>query len=190
MDGNPYIKILRKLFHDPMWTEERFSKAQAWIDLIHYAFHSDGNFKWDGVRYPLKRGQLCISEEYLAKRWKWSRGRLRRVYKKWQESGMITVQRLVQRSVQQTVQRSIQRKIVVSICKYDEIQFKPRGDGTTVGTTVGQQTVQQKNKRKEQIIRTNFNKPSRQKSEKDIRQSLKNKQHLDKVSKLYQESSV
>ena len=63
-------------------------------------------------------------------------------------------------------------------------------DGTTVGTTVGQQTVQQKNKRKEQIIRTNFNKPSRQKSEKDIRQSLKNKQALDRLTKLYQESSV
>ena len=106
MEGEPYIKILRKLFSDPMWTQERFSIAQAWVDLIHFAFHSDGNFKWDGVRYSLKRGQLCISEEYLAKRWKWSRGRLRRVYKKWQQNGMITVQRLVQHSVQQTVQRS------------------------------------------------------------------------------------
>ena len=83
---------------------------------------------------------------------------------------------------------------MITICKYDDYQFKPKKTAQQTEQQTAQQTAQQtelnKNKRKEQIIRTNFNKPSRQKSEKDIRQSLKNKQALDRLTKLYQESSV
>ena len=157
MDGDKqYIKVLRKLFRDPMWTSEKFTKGQAWVDLLYWAYHSDGNFKWDGRRYNLRRGQLSHTEGFLSNRWGWSRNKVRRVFKKWQENGMITVQRLEQQTAQQTAQ----------------------------------QTELNKNKRKEQIIRTNYYKPSRQKSEKDIRQSLKNKRALDRLAKLYQESSV
>ena len=198
MEGKPYIKILRKLFHDPMWTEERFSKAQAWIDLIQYAYHSDGNFKWDGLRYDLKRGQLCISEEYLAKRWRWSRARLRRFYKKLEISGMITIQRSIQRSIQHSIQHSIQRKNVITICNYDKIQFKPKQRDTTVDTTldttvdttVVQQTIQQNNKGKEINLRSNLNKPSREYTEKHMRRSQKTKQTLDKLLALQEESRV
>ena len=180
MEGEPYIKILRKLFSDPMWTQERFSIAQAWVDLIHFAFHSDGNFKWDGVRYSLKRGQLCISEEYLAKRWKWSRGRLRRVYKKWQQNGMITVQRLVQHSVQQTVQR----KSVITLFNYDKIQFQKK---ETVQRSV-QQTVQRSDtKRYNRRIneRNNINN-YKEEVEKANAHALNTKQKLDKLLKIYE----
>ena len=44
MDGKkdipPFITLARKLFHDPMWTQERFSYAQAWVDLLYWAYHS------------------------------------------------------------------------------------------------------------------------------------------------------
>ena len=98
MDGKkdipPFITLARKLFNDPMWTKERFSYAQAWVDLIYWAFHSDGNFKWEDERYDLKRGQLCHTETFLAKRWKWSRNKVRRVFAKWKKDGMITAQPL------------------------------------------------------------------------------------------------
>ena len=105
-DTQPYIIVLRKLFHDDLWTSEKFSKGQAWLDLIFWAYHSDGNFKWDGRRYNLKRGQLCHTEEYLCNRWKWSRNKLRRTFKKWQEDGQLTIQRLEQRTAQRSAQRS------------------------------------------------------------------------------------
>ena len=191
MDGDKqYIKVLRKLFRDPMWTSEKFTKGQAWVDLLYWAYHSDGNFKWDGRRYNLRRGQLSHTEGFLSNRWGWSRNKVRRVFKKWQENGMITVQRLEQQTAQQTAQP----KNVITICKYDDIHFKPKKTAQQTEQQTEQQTAQQtelnKNKRKEQIIRTNYYKPSRQKSEKDIRQSLKNKQHIDRLTKLYQESSV
>ena len=93
MDGKtkPFIILTRKLFHDPIWTKERFSYGQAWIDLIYFAYHSDGNFKHDGKRYDLKRGQLCHSEKFLCERWKWSRSRLRNTLRKWMECGQISI---------------------------------------------------------------------------------------------------
>ena len=153
MNREPYIIVLRKLFHDDLWTSEQFTKGQAWVDLFFWAYHSDGNFKWNGKRYNLRRGQFCHTEEYLCKRWRWSRNKLRRTFKKWQENGMITIQRLAQ----QTAQRTAQPRNVITLCNYDKIQFSSKGNGTTHGTTNGtthgQQTAHNNNKRKEIIIR-------------------------------------
>ena len=110
MDGNePYITVLRKLFRDPMWTSEPFTKSQAWIDLLYWAFHSDGNFKWNGRRYNLLRGQFSHTEGFLAKRWQWSRLKVHRTLKRWEVLGMIKIGKLEQRSEQQSEQQSEQR---------------------------------------------------------------------------------
>ena len=104
MDGNeePYITVLRKLFRDPMWTSEPFTRSQAWIDLLYWAFHSDGNFKWNGRRYNLLRGQFSHTEGFLAKRWQWSRLKVHRTLKRWEVLGMIKIGKLEQRSEQQS----------------------------------------------------------------------------------------
>ena len=111
MDGNEeaYIKVLRKLFRDPMWTSEPFTRSQAWIDLLYWAFHSDGNFKWNGRRYNLLRGQFSHTEGFLAKRWQWSRLKVHRTLKRWEVLGMIKIGKLEQRSEQQSEQQSEQR---------------------------------------------------------------------------------
>ena len=111
MDGNeePYITVLRKLFRDPMWTSEPFTRSQAWIDLLYWAFHSDGNFKWNGRRYNLLRGQFSHTEGFLAKRWQWSRLKVHRTLKRWEVLGMIKIGKLEQRSEQQSEQQSEQR---------------------------------------------------------------------------------
>ena len=110
MDGNePYITVLRKLFRDPMWTSEPFTKSQAWIDLLYWAFHSDGNFKWNGRRYNLLRGQFSHTEGFLAKRWQWSRLKVHRTLKRWEVLGMIKIGKLEQRSEQRSEQPSEQR---------------------------------------------------------------------------------
>ena len=111
MDGNEeaYIKVLRKLFRDPMWTSEPFTRSQAWIDLLYWAFHSDGNFKWNGRRYNLLRGQFSHTEGFLAKRWQWSRLKVHRTLKRWEVLGMIKIGKLEQRSEQRSEQQSEQR---------------------------------------------------------------------------------
>ena len=161
MDGKnnipPFITLARKLFNDPMWTQERFSYAQAWVDLLYWAYHSDGDFKWEGERYNLKRGQLCHTESFLEKRWQWSRGRVRRTLKKWEKSEQITVHRVIHKSVQ----GAVHCRKVISICNYDQYQMpNTRGDtypDTRTGTRPEHQTVHNKKKGKEEIFRKNYN---------------------------------
>ena len=182
MDGEiqPYIIVLRKLFHDDLWTSEKCSKGQAWLDLFAWAYHSDGNFKWDGRRYNLKRGQLCHTEKFLCNRWKWSRNKLRRTFKKWQEDGMITLHRLGQRTEHRTEHRTAHPRNVITICNYDKIQFTPKANGTLNGTLDGTlnetQTEHKRINYNNKLEINNFNKsaPARGNiSEKQKKKSLK-----------------
>ena len=186
-DIQPYIIVLRKLFHDDLWTSEKFTKGQAWVDLFFWAYHSDGNFKWDGRRYNLMRGQLCHTEEYLCNRWKWSRNKLRRTFKKWQEDGQLTIQRLEQRTAQQTAQP----RNVITLCNYDKIQFTPKGNGTTngttVGTTVGQQTAQKRINNNNQYIRTNY---KNARTKKDEARTKATYAHIARLTELYKQNET
>ena len=163
MDGNePYITVLRKLFRDPMWTSEPFTKSQAWIDLLYWAFHSDGNFKWNGRRYNLLRGQFSHTENYLAKRWQWTRSKVHRLLKRWEVLGMIKIDKLEQQTEQQTEQRTEQRteqpseqpKNVITICNYHRYQFIP----TQYEQPNEQRTEQRSEQRTEQRTEHNKNK--------------------------------
>ena len=187
MDGDiqPYITLARKLFNDPLWTKERFSYAQAWVDLIYWAYHSDGNFKWEDERYDLKRGQLCHTEKYLMTRWKWGRGRLRRTLKKWQKSGQIAVHRVVHTTVHGTVHC----RNVITICNYSQYQLTPSGSDTQADTQAGThretQAVHNKNKLKRTNYITNYKNAPSKKSQKQILQTLKNQAHIKKVAESY-----
>ena len=191
MDGKtkPFIILARKLFHDPMWTTERFSYGQAWVDLIYFAYHSDGNFKHDNKRYDLKRGQLCHTESFLCKRWKWSRSRLRNTLQKWVESGQISIHRSIHGSIHGSIHDSIHGRNVITICNYNQYQATPKDIDTSLDTRVEHRSIHHsihnKNKLKEKIIRTNFKNAPAKKSQKEILQSLKNQKHLKKVAELY-----
>ena len=178
MDGKkeipPFITLARKLFNDPMWTQERFSYAQAWVDLLYWAYHSDGDFKWEGERYNLQRGQLCHTESFLMKRRQWGRGRLRRTIKKWEKSEQIAIHRVIHT----TIHGAVQSRKVISICNYDQYQMpNTRGDtypDTYPGTRPEHQTVHNKKELKEEIYRKNYKSArARDISEKDKKNSLK-----------------
>ena len=178
MDGKhnipPFITLARKLFNAPMWTQERFSYAQAWVDLLYWAYHSDGDFKWEGERYNLQRGQLCHTESFLMKRWQWGRGRLRRTIKKWEKSEQIAIHRVIHT----TIHGAVQSRKVISICNYDQYQMpNTRGDtypDTYPGTRPEHQTVHNKKELKEEIYRKNYKSArARDISEKDKKNSLK-----------------
>lgn len=75
-----HVKISRKAYtHDPFWNEKReFSKWEAWEDLIQSSSWKKQRREIDGTIVMLERGQLIASERYLATRWNWSRGKVRR----------------------------------------------------------------------------------------------------------------
>lgn len=66
---------------NPIWLEERFTKGQAWVDLIMMAKRPDSD----------DPGAVCCSVLYLANRWKWSHGKVRRFIDRLKNAGMVIV---------------------------------------------------------------------------------------------------
>jgi len=71
MEG--WIKIYRQIIENEFYFSERFTKQQAWIDLLLLATHKERTVYLKGVEIKLKQGQLCYSQVSLAKRWEWNR---------------------------------------------------------------------------------------------------------------------
>ncbi len=134
-----FFFVNRALLESDRWLEDPFSRAQAWIDLIGLARHKDGFAMIRGIKIDLKRGQLCRSQVTLAKRWKWSRGRVKRYLDALQMRNDIEL-KSVQQTVQQTVQENKYLTTLITVINYNKWQ----GDGTTGdtadGTANGQQT--------------------------------------------------
>lgn len=126
MDG--WIKLYRQLSDSQIWLSEPFTRGQAWVDLIMLANHKDGFVRARGVRVDVKRGQVAWSEISLAKRWKWSRGKVRRFLQELEENDS------------QIVQQKDNVTSLLSIVNYDKFQLNGTADDTPSGTADGQQT--------------------------------------------------
>lgn len=75
--GTGYIKLYRQLQDCWIWRDEedpeRFTRAQAWIDLLLYANHREKKIRYDDGFKMIKRGQFLTSKRKLAERWMWNR---------------------------------------------------------------------------------------------------------------------
>lgn len=129
-----WFRISRKLFDNEIWYLEPFTKGQAWVDLIGNANHKDGQFEVRGNFITIKRGQIGWSEVTMAKRWKWSRNKVRR-YLKWLE----TIQQIEQ-------QKDRYLTTIITIINYDKYQ-----NDTADDTAERQQTIQQTIHKQERI---------------------------------------
>lgn len=84
-----FVKIDRQYFEHWLWKEKPFDKARAWLDLIQLANHKDEKFISNGVAIDGKRGHVYKSQDFLAKRWGWSRGKVSRFLKMLESDNMI-----------------------------------------------------------------------------------------------------
>lgn len=73
-----WIKLHRKITENPLYFSEPFNRSMAWIDLLLLANHADNYFFKRGIRVEVKVGQIGYDLDSLAKRWKWSRGKVER----------------------------------------------------------------------------------------------------------------
>ena len=73
-----YLRVPRRYLNSDRWLAEPFTRGQAWLDLVGLATHRDRVIRIHGQRFDLKRGQVVGSLVDLAKRWKWSRNRVKR----------------------------------------------------------------------------------------------------------------
>ena len=84
MHKQTYIKINRAYFDSPFWNENRpRTKAEAYIDLFQMATVSVNKYTTPDFRTTinLTRGEGVWSIRFLAKRWKWSRGKVESFFK-------------------------------------------------------------------------------------------------------------
>ena len=72
-----YIKLYRCLEDNPLWLSEPFTKGQAWVDLLLMANYTVSEFQVRGIWVKVLPGQIARGEKYLAKRWAWSRDKVR-----------------------------------------------------------------------------------------------------------------
>jgi len=110
-----WIKLHRSISENDLWMSEPFTYGQAWVDLLLNASHKDSSFFIRGIEISLKRGDLGWSEVTLSKRWKWSRGKVRRYLGMLKTRGMI-------------VQQANQYTSVITICNYDSYQSEGADD--------------------------------------------------------------
>lgn len=151
MSASGWIKLHRSMFDNELWMAEPFTKGQAWIDLIGNTNHAPGSIWIRGIEIGVERGQLAWSELTMAKRWKWSRGKVRRYLGTLRDKGMI-------------VQQTDKLTTILTICNYEKYQEDDTTDyttdDTTGSTTDGQQTdnrryTNKKNKKNKNEKNTN-----------------------------------
>ena len=113
-----WIRLHRQLEDNPLWLAEPFTKGQAWVDLILLANHQKGEIWVRGNCIKLERGQVGRSEETLAQRWKWSRGKVRNFIKTLEKR-------------QQIEQQKSKVLSVLTVINYDQYQANKPSNSTT-----------------------------------------------------------
>lgn len=85
-----WIKLHRQLQQCPIWYGERFSKGQAWVDLLLLSNHSDKKTLFNGEIIFVGRGQYLTSMVKLAEKWGWNRKTVSSYLKMLEKDKMIT----------------------------------------------------------------------------------------------------
>ena len=73
--GLGWVKIYRSILNDKIWVSQKFTRGQAWLDLLLLAKWKSGFFWVRDVKVDYKRGQITEGVINLSLRWKWSRGK-------------------------------------------------------------------------------------------------------------------
>jgi len=106
-----YIKLWRKLQDNYLWTQDKFTRGQAWVDLLLLANHKPNSIMIRGIEIFVDRGQLAYSEITLSRRWKWSRNKTRRF-----------LNFLSQKMIHQIKQEKNNITSIITILNYDSYQ--------------------------------------------------------------------
>jgi hypothetical protein len=105
-----WISIHRELQEHWLWKEKReFSKLEAWLDILLTVNHSEQKVMIKNTLFTVKRGQSINSLETWGKRWKWSRGRVKRFLDLLKSDSMIDF-------------RTNSKTTELTVCKYDSYQ--------------------------------------------------------------------
>jgi len=147
-----WISLYRSIQDNDLWLSEKFTKGQAWLDILLITNRKDNIIFVRGNEVKIKRGQFAYSQETLAKRWKWSRNKVIRFI-----NSLKTRGQLVENLNDKTIQQNKYILTVYTVLNYDDYQRNDTADDTAER----QQTIQQKD--------INNNSNNKDKENKDVR---------------------
>ena len=104
-----WISLDRAITKHWLWQNEKFSKGQAWIDLLLAAAHTENKVMIKGTLITVERSQQIRSQVTLANAWSWDRKTVSRFLKMLEKDGMILT-------------KSDHLTSYISICNYDDYQ--------------------------------------------------------------------
>jgi hypothetical protein len=101
-----FIKLYRKVQEHWIYDEKRkFSKFEAWVDMLMMANHKDNKFVLGNELVEVKKGSFITSELKLMERWDWGKAKLRAFLEMLEKDEMI-------------VKKSDRKKTTITICNY------------------------------------------------------------------------
>lgn len=113
----------------------RYSRAEAWLDLIMECKYEDGVVQNGGRPMKLTAGQMLGAVSWLAQRWGWTPKEVRGFLERLENNQMIT---LVRNKTETGGQKGKQAN-VVTISNYGEYQIPEFKKGQTEGHVEGEQ---------------------------------------------------
>ena len=85
-----YIPLWRDIQDHWLWkSDEKFSKAQAWIDILLSVNHESRKILINGNLRTIKAGQWWTSQRKLSERWHWDKDTVKSFLMLLQSDGMI-----------------------------------------------------------------------------------------------------
>lgn len=121
------IELWRRLLYHPIWLDEKFTRGQAWVDLLLLAKERESQERIRGIAVTVPRGYVCMSHVELAGRWKWSRGKVIRFL-----TELETLQQIEQHKSNVTT--------LIEIVNFPMYQSGGTANSTADRTANGQQT--------------------------------------------------
>ena len=85
-----YIKLYRDLQDCWIWQGERFTRGQAWVDLLLMANHRDTKIPFGDHLEIVARGQFITSISKLADKWGWSFNTVKKFLNLLESDNMLT----------------------------------------------------------------------------------------------------
>ena len=120
-----WIKLYRQLQECPLWYDEKFTKGQAWVDLLLLANHRDKKILFNSEMITIKRGQYLTSMVKLSGKWKWNRKTVSSYLNMLEKEKMIT-------------KLSDNTKTLITIENYEMYQCTDELDGQPIGQPITQ----------------------------------------------------
>lgn len=122
MNGN-WLKLFRKLKDHPVWKDP--ARGYAFIDFLLHTRWKDGFEDHLGISVPVKRGQLLMSQNTMAKRWKCDRKKVLRILRQLGQHEMLSYQIVTKTAPdkpQGTAPANNTIGLLISITNFDKFQ--------------------------------------------------------------------